>query len=542
MEETPPQPLPEKPATAPAPAPSSSEAPPTTTAASPPQTLTPTPSQPPPPAPEPPPPSSSTSTPTITTQNPQNLQIPTQNQPQAQQRLSLGRIRPQSPYPHFSSSPSSSSSSAPSSSSSFPIPSSSSSPSLVQRGGLAIGVPAHHPRPSQPPVTLPPFGPSPSFSQPFSPLHRGTEQSPASNAQVRQPMPGIQNIGMIGSLSTASQMRPTAVSGPQPQRLGQPPVRSASPSANQALNPQKFPSHGLSRASSMAPNSASVLPQGQQPVQQSMISPQGKQMHAPSMPSSSYRPQAQPHVLQPRPYHLQQSLPATSHQQNMPSSQQHLQQKQVHQQQQQPPLVSHLAQEQHNQQYLAHRNQQLQQQSARAPASTANKSNSPVLLQAGVAQSGTTTPIVTTDASESGTHILSKRSIQELVTQIDPSEKLESDVEDVLIEIAEDFLESITTYACSLAKHRKSTMLESKDILLHVERSWNMTMPGFGGDEIKCYKKQHMNDIHKERLTVIKKSIGTSDSGNAKNSAAVQAAANQKSHTPKASLVGSPNA
>ncbi|XP_072998597.1 transcription initiation factor TFIID subunit 12 isoform X2 [Typha latifolia] len=499
MEETPPQPLPEKPATAPAPAPSSSEAPPTTTAASPPQTLTPTPSQPPPPAPEPPPPSSSTSTPTITTQNPQNLQIPTQNQPQAQQRLSLGRIRPQSPYPHFSSSPSSSSSSAPSSSSSFPIPSSSSSPSLVQRGGLAIGVPAHHPRPSQPPVTLPPFGPSPSFSQPFSPLHRGTEQSPASNAQVRQPMPGIQNIGMIGSLSTASQMRPTAVSGPQPQRLGQPPVRSASPSANQALNPQKFPSHGLSRASSMAPNSASVLPQGQQPVQQSMISPQGKQMHAPSMPSSSYRPQAQPHVLQPRPYHLQQSLPATSHQQNMPSSQQHLQQKQVHQQQQQPPL-------------------------------------------AGVAQSGTTTPIVTTDASESGTHILSKRSIQELVTQIDPSEKLESDVEDVLIEIAEDFLESITTYACSLAKHRKSTMLESKDILLHVERSWNMTMPGFGGDEIKCYKKQHMNDIHKERLTVIKKSIGTSDSGNAKNSAAVQAAANQKSHTPKASLVGSPNA
>lgn len=102
------------------------------------------------------------------------------------------------------------------------------------------------------------------------------------------------------------------------------------------------------------------------------------------------------------------------------------------------------------------------------------------------------------DASETGTRLLTKRSIHELVAQIDPNEKLDPEVEDVLIDIAEDFIESVTTFACSLAKHRKSNTLEAKDVLLHAERSWNITLPGFSGDEIKLYKKQHINDIHRE--------------------------------------------
>lgn len=150
--------------------------------------------------------------------------------------------------------------------------------------------------------------------------------------------------------------------------------------------------------------------------------------------------------------------------------------------------------------------------------------------------------IINSDDAESGNQILSKRSLRELLTQIDPSEKLDPEVEDVLVEVAEDFVESISTFACSLAKHRKSTTLEAKDILLHVERNWNMTLPGFGGDEIKCYKKQLTNDIHKERLAMIKKSMaGTNDAGNAKNPAAGQAASNPKAHAPKAPpAIGSP--
>lgn len=43
---------------------------------------------------------------------------------------------------------------------------------------------------------------------------------------------------MIGSLNSAAPMRPTAVSGPQQQRLIQAPIRSTSPSASQALASQ----------------------------------------------------------------------------------------------------------------------------------------------------------------------------------------------------------------------------------------------------------------------------------------------------------------
>lgn len=100
--------------------------------------------------------------------------------------------------------------------------------------------------------------------------------------------------------------------------------------------------------------------------------------------------------------------------------------------------------------------------------------------------------------------ILSKRSIGKLVNQIDPSERLDPEVEDILVDLAEEFVESITTFGCSLAKHRKSTTLEAKDILLHLEKNWNLTLPGFGSDEIKIFRKPLTNDTHRERLAAVK--------------------------------------
>ncbi|XP_068662214.1 transcription initiation factor TFIID subunit 12-like isoform X2 [Aristolochia californica] len=510
--------------------------------------------------PEIPPPTSSTSSSAIPNQNPQQQQPPPKNlapkqqnhhqqqeqeqeqqqqqqQPQqpifqhTKQRPAQSRPRPlQSTYPHFLPHlPPTSSSATAGSSLSSPV-STSLPVTTMQRGGVAVGVPAPQVRPpqQQPTGSFSAFGPG-SFNQ-FGGLGRGPVSVPETMAnstmQVKQPSPGVQSMGIMSPFGSNSQVRPTGAPVIRQQRPGPPPLRGQSQPNNQALATQKFQSHNMGLVPSVgSPNSQSLMaPQGFQTHPQSWASGQGKQTHTQALPSPSYKPPMKSHSMNQRshlPQQHQQATPSSSHQQ-------------------QPLAQSHQSQEYYNQQFPSPRLPQSmphQPQVTRAAGSAAQKSVVSAVAKSSMLQSGSHTPAVTNDTPVDGTRILSKRSIQELVTQIDPSEKLDPEVEDVLVEIAEDFVEFITTFACSLAKHRKSTMLEAKDILLHLERNWNMTLPGFGGDEIKSYKKQFTNDVHKERLAAIKKSIVGSEGTNLRSSTA-QAAANVKGHTAKSPPVG----
>ncbi|KAH7108377.1 transcription initiation factor TFIID subunit A-domain-containing protein [Auriculariales sp. MPI-PUGE-AT-0066] len=78
-----------------------------------------------------------------------------------------------------------------------------------------------------------------------------------------------------------------------------------------------------------------------------------------------------------------------------------------------------------------------------------------------------------------------KRTIQDLVSSIDPNVKIEPEVEELLLEIADEFVDSASNFACKLARHRGGDVLEVRDLQLHLERNHNIRIPGFASDETR---------------------------------------------------------
>ena len=101
--------------------------------------------------------------------------------------------------------------------------------------------------------------------------------------------------------------------------------------------------------------------------------------------------------------------------------------------------------------------------------------------------------------------LLNKKKLSELMNEIDPDKVLDGDVETFLLQVADDFLENVITQSCMLAKHRKSTNLELKDVQLCLDKNWNMWIPGFGTEEKAPAKKALPTESHKQRINLIKK-------------------------------------
>jgi transcription initiation factor TFIID subunit 12 len=91
-----------------------------------------------------------------------------------------------------------------------------------------------------------------------------------------------------------------------------------------------------------------------------------------------------------------------------------------------------------------------------------------------------------------GDRVLSKRKLSELVTSVVGSDKeaaIDGEVEELLLDLADEFVTSVTSFACRLAKHRRSDTLEVRDLQLHLERNWNIRIPGFSADEIRSVRR-----------------------------------------------------
>ena len=114
---------------------------------------------------------------------------------------------------------------------------------------------------------------------------------------------------------------------------------------------------------------------------------------------------------------------------------------------------------------------------------------------------------VTAGTSGGESQILDKKRLQELVREVDPNEQLDEDVEDLLLHIADDFIEQTVTAACALAKHRKANSVDVKDVQMVLERNWNMWIPGFGTEDVRPYKRSATTEAHKARMALIRKAL-----------------------------------
>ncbi|KAI0380464.1 hypothetical protein F5Y04DRAFT_98716 [Hypomontagnella monticulosa] len=95
-----------------------------------------------------------------------------------------------------------------------------------------------------------------------------------------------------------------------------------------------------------------------------------------------------------------------------------------------------------------------------------------------------------------GEHVLSKKKLDELVRQVcgggspgADGNYLTPDVEESVLNVADNFVDNVIQSACRLAKERGSKVLEIRDLQLVLERVYNIRIPGYTSDELRTVRK-----------------------------------------------------
>ena len=70
----------------------------------------------------------------------------------------------------------------------------------------------------------------------------------------------------------------------------------------------------------------------------------------------------------------------------------------------------------------------------------------------------------------------------------------------------DDFIESTTTFAAKLAAHRGSNVLDAADVKLHLEKNWQIHVPGFGPDSARQLRRP-ATDAHEQRVKAVRSAM-----------------------------------
>ncbi|XP_018645675.1 alpha(1,3)fucosyltransferase,putative [Schistosoma mansoni] len=102
--------------------------------------------------------------------------------------------------------------------------------------------------------------------------------------------------------------------------------------------------------------------------------------------------------------------------------------------------------------------------------------------------------------------VFTSSSLTELLTEFEPHLQLDPDVEEVITNLANEFIVNCAEKAQQLALHRGISNVEAKDVVFCMERDWNVIVPGFATEE-RLVRKNFTAEAHKQRLALIKKQI-----------------------------------
>ncbi|KAL6721269.1 Transcription initiation factor TFIID subunit 12 [Lecanora helva] len=120
-----------------------------------------------------------------------------------------------------------------------------------------------------------------------------------------------------------------------------------------------------------------------------------------------------------------------------------------------------------------------------------------------------------------GERVLSKKKLEELVRQVtggtgvegEEGEGLTAEVEETLLEVADEFVDQVIVAACQLAKIRQSSSLELRDLQLILERNYNIRVPGFASDELRTVRKVIPAQAWTQKLSAVQAAKVTGGKG-----------------------------
>ena len=93
---------------------------------------------------------------------------------------------------------------------------------------------------------------------------------------------------------------------------------------------------------------------------------------------------------------------------------------------------------------------------------------------------------------------------------------VDAEAKALLEQLVEHMVEEMSQAAIQLAKHRDGDRLEARDLLLHVNRAWQIPLPGQGGGTVRVFKRPAAVGQTQERKKVARQmQLGTHDAAGA---------------------------